>query len=109
VISQHLAGKPLAPGPHKIQGIGAGFIPDTLDLSMVDRVELVSNDEAIDMARRLAKEEGILGGISCGAAVAVAVRIAKLPEFAGKTIVTVLPDAAERYLSTTLFEGMFDE
>ena len=109
VISQQLAGKPLAPGPHKIQGIGAGFIPDTLDLSMVDRVELVSNEEAIDMARRLAKEEGILGGISCGAAVAVAARVAKLPEFAGKTIVTVLPDAAERYLSTTLFEGMFDE
>jgi cysteine synthase A len=109
VISQHLAGKPLKPGPHKIQGIGAGFIPDTLDLSMVDRVELVSNEESIEMARRLAKEEGILCGISCGAAVAVAVRLGKMPEFAGKTIVTVLPDAAERYLSTTLFEGMFDE
>jgi cysteine synthase A len=109
VISQHLAGRAMTPGPHKIQGIGAGFIPDTLDLKMVDRVELVTNDESIDMARRLSGEEGILCGISCGAAVAVAVRLGKLPEFAKKTIVTVLPDAAERYLSTTLFEGMFDE
>jgi cysteine synthase A len=109
VISQHLAGKPIVPGPHKVQGIGAGFIPDTLDLTMVDQVELVSNEEAIEMARRLAKEEGILSGISCGAAAAVAVRLGKLPEFAGKTIVTVLPDAAERYLSTVLFEGLFDE
>ena len=109
VITQHLAGKPMAPGPHKIQGIGAGFIPDTLDLTMVDQMELITNEEAIEMARRLAKEEGILSGISCGAAAAVAVRLGKLPEFAGKTIVTVLPDAAERYLSTTLFEGMFDE
>jgi cysteine synthase A len=109
VISQHLAGQPLRPGPHKIQGIGAGFIPDTLDLSMVDRVELVTNEESIDMARRLAKEEGILGGISCGAAVAAAVRLAQGPEFAGKTMVVVLPDAAERYLSTTLFEGLFEE
>ena len=109
VISQRLAGQPLKPGPHKIQGVGAGFIPDTLDLSMVDRVELVSNEESIEMARRLAKEEGILSGISCGAAAAIAVRLGKLPEFAGKTLVTVLPDAAERYLSTTLFEGMFDE
>lgn len=109
VISQRLAGKPLAPGPHKIQGIGAGFIPDTLDLTMLDQVELITNEESIEMARRLAKEEGILSGISCGAAAAVAVRLGKLPEFAGKTIVTVLPDAAERYLSTTLFEGMFDE
>jgi cysteine synthase A len=109
VITQHLAGRPISPGPHKIQGIGAGFIPATLDLKMVDRVELVTNDESIEMARRLSREEGILGGISCGAAVAVAVRLGKLPEFAGKTIVTVLPDAAERYLSTTLFEGMFDE
>jgi cysteine synthase A len=109
VITQHLAGKPLSPGPHKIQGIGAGFIPDTLDLAMVDRVELITNEESIEMARRLAKEEGILGGISSGAAAAVAVRLGKLPEFAGKTLVTVLPDAAERYLSTTLFEGMLEE
>jgi cysteine synthase len=109
VITQKLAGQPMRPGPHKIQGIGAGFIPDTLDLSMVDRVELANNEESIEMARRLAKEEGILAGISCGAAVAVAVRLGKQPEFAGKTVVTVLPDAAERYLSTVLFEGMFDD
>jgi cysteine synthase A len=109
VITQHLAGQPLKPGPHKIQGVGAGFIPDTLDLSLVDRVELVTNRESIEMARRLAKEEGILAGISCGAAVAVAVRLGKLPEFAGKILVTILPDAAERYLSTSLFEGLFDE
>ena len=109
VISQRLAGKPLVPGPHKIQGIGAGFIPDTLDLAMVDQMELITNEEAIEMARRLAKEEGILSGISCGAAAAVAVRLGKLPGFAGKTIVTVLPDAAERYLSTTLFEGISEE
>ena len=109
VITQRLAGQPMKPGPHKIQGLGAGFIPETLDLSMLDRVELVGNDEAIEMARRLAKEEGILAGISCGAAVVVAVRLGKLPEFAGKLVVTVLPDAAERYLSTTLFEGISDE
>ena len=109
VITQHLAGQPLRPGPHKIQGIGAGFIPDTLDLKMVDRVELITNEEAVDYTRRLCKEEGILAGISCGAAVAVAVRLAKQPEFAGKTIVTVLPDAAERYLTSSLFEGMFDD
>ena len=109
VITQQLAGMPMRPGPHKIQGIGAGFIPDTLDLSMVDRLELVTNEEAIEMARRLPKEEGILGGISSGAAVAVAVRLGQQPEFAGKTVVTVLPDAAERYLSTSLFEGFFDE
>ena len=109
VVAQCLAGEPLRPGPHKIQGIGAGFIPDTLDLTMVDRVESVTNEESIEMARRLAKQEGILAGISCGAAAAVAVRLAHLPEFAGKTIVTVLPDAAERYLTGSLFEGMFEE
>jgi len=109
VITQHLAGQPLRPGPHKIQGIGAGFIPETLDLLMVDRVELIGNEESIEMARRLSKEEGILAGISSGAAVAVAARLARLPEFAGKTMVTILPDAAERYLSTVLFEGMFDD
>jgi cysteine synthase len=106
VISQRLAGQTLQPGPHKIQGIGAGFIPDTLDLAVVDRVELVSNDEAIDFARRLAKEEGLLSGISCGAATAVAARLAALPEFAGKTIVVILPDAGERYLTSVLFEGI---
>jgi cysteine synthase len=106
VISQRLAGQPLRPGPHKIQGIGAGFIPNTLDLSMVDRVELVTNEEAIEMARRLAREEGILGGISSGAAVAVAVRLATSGDFAGKTMVVILPDAAERYLSTSLFEDL---
>src|SRR5262249_3078740 len=109
VITQRLAGQPMRPGPHKIQGIGAGFIPGTLDLAMVDRVELVNNEESIEMARRLAKEEGILGGISSGAAVAVAARLGKQTEFSGKTLVVVLPDAAERYLSTTLFEGLTDD
>ncbi len=108
VISQRLAGKEIQPGPHKIQGIGAGFIPETLDLSMVDRVELVTNEEAIEYARRLTREEGILSGISSGAAAAVAVRLAMLPEFAGKTIVVILPDSGERYLSSVLFEGLFD-
>lgn len=103
VISQHLAGEMLQPGPHKIQGIGAGFIPDTLDLDLVDRVELVTNEEAYDFARRLAKEEGILAGISCGAATAVAARISRQAEFAGKNIVVILPDSGERYLSSDLF------
>lgn len=106
VISQHLAGQPLQPAPHKIQGIGAGFIPETLDLSIVDRVEQVDSNEALDYARRLAKEEGILVGISSGAAIAVAARLAQLDEFSGKTIVAILPDGAERYLSTALFEGI---
>ena len=106
VISQQLAGEMLQPGPHKIQGIGAGFIPEILDLALIDRVELVSNDEAIEFARRLAREEGILSGISCGAAGAVAARLAALPEFKGKTIVVILPDSGERYLTSVLFEGI---
>ena len=106
VISQTMAGEPLTPAPHKIQGLGAGFVPKNLDLSMVDRVEKVTNEESVEMARRLSKEEGILSGISCGAAAVVAVRLAKLPEFAGKTIVAVLPDSGERYISTVLFEGV---
>jgi cysteine synthase len=106
VISQKLAGEDLRPGPHKIQGIGAGFIPDTLDLSIVDLVEQVDSAEAVLFARRLAREEGILAGISCGAAAAVAVRLARREEFAGKNIVVILPDAGERYLSTVLFEGI---
>jgi cysteine synthase A len=106
IITQKLAGKELKPGPHKIQGIGAGFIPDTLDLSMVDRVEVIDSAEAIDFARRLAREEGILVGISSGAACAVAVRLAKLSEFNDKNIVVIFPDAGERYLSTVMFEGI---
>jgi cysteine synthase A len=109
VITQTLAGIPLQPGPHKIQGIGAGFVPKNLDLSLVDRVEQVSDEEALTMARRLIREEGILAGISCGAATAVAVRLGALREFAGKTIVVVLPDTGERYLSSILFEGLFNE
>ena len=108
VITQTLSKEEVKPGPHKIQGIGAGFVPENLDLSIVDRVELVTNDESIEMARRLSSEEGILGGISCGAAVLAAVRVAKEPEMRGKTIVVILPDSGERYLSSALFEGMFD-
>ncbi len=108
VITQTLNKQDVKPGPHKIQGIGAGFIPGTLDLSMVDRVEQVTNDESIEMARRMAREEGILCGISCGAAVAAAVRLAKEPEMKGKVMVVILPDSGERYLSSPLFEGMFE-
>ncbi|MCX7068100.1 MAG: cysteine synthase A [Methylococcales bacterium] len=107
VLTQFRAGVPINPAPHKIQGIGAGFVPAVLDLSLVDLIEQVSNDEAIEYARRLASEEGILSGISCGAAVAV--RLAKRPEYAGKTIVVILPDSGERYLSSVLFEGLFNE
>ena len=103
VITQHLAGQTLKPGPHAIQGIGAGFIPKTLDLSLIDRVETAGNEEAINFARRLAAEEGILAGISSGAAAAVAARLAERDEFAGKTIVVILPDSAERYMSSALF------
>jgi len=106
VITQHLAGKPTRPGPTGIQGIGAGFIPDTLDLKVVDRVELAGEEEAITMARRLAREEGLLSGISSGAAAVVALRIAKDPEMKGKTIVVILPDSGERYLSSVLFDGL---
>ncbi|MDD2720436.1 MAG: cysteine synthase A [Gallionella sp.] len=109
VLSQSRAGEPIKPGPHKIQGIGAGFVPDTLDMSLVDEIEQVSNEDAVLYARRLAREEGILAGISCGAAVVAAVRQASKPENAGKIIVVVLPDSGERYLSSVLFEGMFDE
>ncbi|NQU41911.1 cysteine synthase A [bacterium] len=106
VLTQTRAGQELKPGPHKIQGIGAGFLPDVLDMSLLDRVEQVTSEEAFDFARRLATEEGILSGISCGAATAVAARLAREPEFKGKTIVVILPDSGERYLSTALFEGI---
>ncbi len=106
ILSQRRAGQDLKPAPHKIQGIGAGFVPDVLDLSLVDRIETACDEESIEMARRLAREEGILAGISCGAAMAVAIRLAREPEMAGKTIVTILPDSGERYLSTVLYEGL---
>ena len=106
ILTQFRSGQPLKPSPHKIQGIGAGFVPDTLDLTVVDRIEQSTDEEAIDVARRLAREEGILSGISSGAAASVALRLAKLDEFAGKTIVVVLPDSGERYISTVLFEGI---
>jgi cysteine synthase A len=109
VISQTKAGEPIKPGPHKIQGIGAGFVPDNLALDLVDRIEQVSDEDAVAMARRLAREEGILAGISCGAATVAAVRLANEPAYAGKTIVVVLPDSGERYLSSVLFEGVFNE
>ncbi|MCL6268635.1 cysteine synthase A [Sansalvadorimonas sp. 2012CJ34-2] len=109
VITQTLNNEEVQPAPHKIQGIGAGFVPKNLDLDLIDRVEQVSNEEAIEMALRLGREEGMLCGISCGAAMAAAVRLAELPEFEGKNIVVILPDSGERYLSSPLFEGMFSE
>jgi cysteine synthase A len=108
VLTQTRQGEEIKPGPHKIQGIGAGFVPDVLDMSLVDVVEQVSNEDALAVGLRLAREEGILAGISCGAAAAVAIRLAHQPENKGKTIVVILPDSGERYLSSALFEGLFD-
>ena len=108
VLTQQRDGQEIKPSPHKIQGIGAGFVPGVLDMSLVDAIEQVSNEEAVDMARRLAREEGILSGISCGAATVAALRWAHKPESAGKTVVVVLPDSGERYLSSILFEGLYD-
>ncbi|WP_020396544.1 cysteine synthase A [Thiolinea disciformis] len=109
VLTQKRQGEAIKPAPHKIQGIGAGFVPEVVDLTLIDRIEQVSNEEAINYARRLAREEGILAGISCGAAVAAAIRVAHEPNNVGKTIVVILPDSGERYLSTALFDGLFDE
>ncbi|MEH6624924.1 MAG: cysteine synthase A [Motiliproteus sp.] len=109
VISQHLNNESIQPAPHKIQGIGAGFIPKNLDLSLVDKVEQVSNEDAIEMAKRLMREEGILAGISCGAALAAAINISKQAQHRGQNIVVILPDSGERYLSTILFEGEFSD
>lgn len=109
ILTQARAGLPLQPSPHKIQGIGAGFVPEVLDLNIIDEIATISNEEAISYAQRLTREEGILSGISCGAAVAAAVRLGQQPEHAGKTIVVILPDSGERYLSSVLFEGLFDE
>lgn len=109
ILTQAREGKELKPAPHKIQGIGAGFVPDNLDMALVDRIETVTNEDAMAMAHRLMREEGILCGISCGAAVEAAVRVGQLPEFAGKNIVVVLPDSAERYLSSALFADLFTE
>ena len=109
IITQTLNGEELKPSPHKIQGIGAGFVPKNLDLSMVDQVEQVSNEDAIEVARQLMLQEGILAGISCGAALSAAMKVAEQPGNADKMIVVILPDSGERYLSTPLFEGMFSD